>query len=145
MKRGRGFQVTVACRGAARRPSRPRRARLRRVLAQSSTPAGGNGGARTVPTDATVAKQRLRAAVFEARSRSCKRNIRPRGQRRSAKHDDAPSTANSPVFQQILTASPLSTAGTTVHSGNTGHAGDTSHAGDASPVWTPPPIPTRLS
>jgi hypothetical protein len=59
-----GFQVTVAGRGAA--PSTPSPAppgASAALLAQLDGRSGGNGGARTVPTDATVANSGIAAAV----------------------------------------------------------------------------------
>jgi hypothetical protein len=59
-----GFQVTVAGRGAA--PSTPSPApagAAAALLAQLDGRPGGNGGARTIPTDATVANSGIAAAV----------------------------------------------------------------------------------
>ena len=74
-----GFQVTVAGRGAApSAPSPTPPGAAAALLAQLDGRPGGNGGARTIPTDATVANSGIAAAVSSTvRQSKRKRNSRP--------------------------------------------------------------------
>src|ERR1700730_15645230 len=104
-----GFQVTVAGRGAAPStpsPTPPRPAAP--LLAQLDGRPGGNGGARTIPTDATVANSGIAAAV----STTAPAAVQVQAQqppRVSNAFQQATTTvqvaANSPVVQQSITAS----------------------------------------
>ncbi len=101
-----GFQVTVAGRGAA--PSTPAPAppgATAALLAQLDGRPGGNGGARTVPTDATVANSGIAAAVS-----STTPIVQTQSPPRVANAVQQATTtvqvaANSPVVQQSITAS----------------------------------------
>jgi hypothetical protein len=128
-----GFQVTVAGRGAApSTPSPTPPGAAAALLAQLDGRPGGNGGARTIPTDATVANSGIAAAVSSTVGSQAQTQQPPR----VAKAVQQATTtvqvaANSPVVQASITASQAQTT-------PTAPPGTTSPPGML-PV-TPPPV-----
>ncbi len=112
-----GFQVTVAGRGAA--PSTPSPAppgTAAALLAQLDGRPGGNGGARTIPTDAAVANSGIAAAVSSTAPVGIQAQTQQPPRVANAVRQATTSlqvTANSPVVQQSITASQAQTTPTT--------------------------------
>jgi hypothetical protein len=131
-----GFQVTVAGRGAApSTPSPTPPGAAAALLAQLDGRPGGNGGARTIPTDATVANSGIAAAV----STTAPAGVQVQAQqppRVSNAVQQATTTvqvaANSPVVQQSITASQAQMTPTTPVT-------------PVTPVMPPPPPPVVIS
>ena len=132
-----GFQVTVAGRGAApSTPSPTPPGAAAALLAQLDGRPGGNGGARTIPTDAAVAKSGIATAVSSTAGVQAQTQQPPRVANAVQQATTTLQvTANSPVVQQSITASQAQTTPTTPVTPVT----------PGTPVMPPPPPPVVIS